>query len=118
MAYAVDGTTFTNSVALVSTTDAGRAMGEMILDESVGKIRLSVDLSSMRHSPKSAKGHVVLWKTGIDTDSVELVQGKGYTLSYTYGWPSVLAVPENEGDLPTGVWADVPAQAGTLILVK
>ena len=46
------------------------------------------------------------------------MQGKGYTLSYTYGWPSVLAVPENEGDLPTGVWADVPAQAGMLILIK
>ena len=118
VAYAVDGMTFTNSVALASTTDAGRAMGEMILEESVGKIRLSVDLSSMRHSAKSAKGHFVLWKTGIDTDHVELVQGDGYTLSWTYGWPSTLSAPENAGDLPTGVWADVPAQAGMLILIK
>ena len=49
---------------------------------------------------------------------VELVQGEGYALRYTYGWPSDLDEPENEGDLPTGVWADVPAQAGTLILIK
>ncbi len=72
----------------------------------------------MKVSPKSAKQHVVLWKNGIDTDSVELVQGQGYTLSYTYGWPSVLSAPENEGDLPTGVWVNASAQAGTMILVK
>jgi hypothetical protein len=93
-------------------------MGGMILDESVGKIRLSVDASSMHNSPKSAKQHFVLWRTGIDTTHVELVPGKGYTLSWTYGWPSTNSVPATAGDLPTGVWADVPAQAGTLILVK
>jgi hypothetical protein len=118
VSYAVDGTACTNAVALVSTADAGRAMGEMILDDSVGRIRLSVDTASMKSSPKSAKGHFVLWRNGIDTGHVELVQGKGYTLSWTYGWPSVLSAPANEGDLPTGVWADVPAQAGTLVLVK
>ena len=112
------GETTTLPVALYSTKDSGRAFGEMRVAGSVGKIRLSVDTASMKVSPKSAKGHFVLWKTGIDTDSVELVQGRGYTLSYTYGWPSTLDAPENAGDLPTGVWADVPAQAGTLILIK
>ena len=90
----------------------------MLLEESVGKIRFSVDLASMRRSPKSAKQHFVLWKTGIDTDHVELVPGDGYTLSYTYGWPSTLSAPAHAGDLPTGVWADVPAQAGTMLLIK
>ena len=118
VSYSVDGTDVVEAVPLASVADAGRALGEMVLEESVGRIRLSVDVSSMRHSSKSAKQHFVLWRTGIDTDHVELVQGKGYTLHYTYGWPSTLSAPENEGDLPTGVWADVPATACTMILVK
>ena len=118
LAVTSGGETTTSTVALYSTKDSDRAFGEMKVAGSVGKIRISVDTTSMRRAVKTARGHFVLWKGGIDTDSVELVQGRGYTLSYTYGWPSVLAVPENEGDLPTGVWADVPAQAGTLILVK
>ena len=118
ISYLADGTNHTEAVALVSVSDDGRALGEMQFEESVGKIRLSVDMASMHHSPKSAKQHFVLWKNGIDTEHVELVQGDGYTLSWTYGWPSVLAEPENAGDLPTGVWADVPAQAGTMILIK
>ena len=118
VAYAAGDETVTEAVPLVSTSDSGRPLGRMKLDESVGKIRISVDTTSMRRAVKTARGHFVLWKGGIDTDSVELVQGRGYTLSYTYGWPSVLNAPENEGDLPTGVWADVPAQAGMLILIK
>ena len=118
MAYAAGDETVTETAPLVSTSDSGRPLGRLKLAESVGKIRISVDTAAMRRATKSAKGHFVLWKGGIDTDSVELVQGRGYTLSYTYGWPSVLAAPENEGDLPTGVWADVPAQAGMLILIK
>ena len=118
VAYAAGDETVTETAPLVSTSDSGRPLGRLKLAESVGKIRISVDTTSMRRAVKTARGHFVLWKGGIDTDSVELVQGSGYTLSYTYGWPSVLAAPENEGDLPTGVWADVPAQAGTLILIK
>ena len=90
----------------------------MILEESVGKIRLSVDTTSMRTTGRSASQHFVLWKGGIDTTHVELVQGDGYTLSWTYGWPSTLDAPENEGDLPTGVWAEVPGYGATVIVVK
>ena len=103
---------------LVSVSEAGRALGAMQQQESVGTIRISVDTTSMLRAVKSAKQHFVLWRHGIDTTSVELVPGTGYTLRYTYGWPSVLDAPANAGDLPTGVWADVPAQAGTLILVR
>ena len=110
--------TTTGTVALYSTQDSGRAFGEMKVADSVGKIRIVVDTASMRRAVKSAHGHLVLWKSGIDTDSVELVPGTGYTIRYTYGWPSVLDAPENEGDLPTGVWADVSATACTLLLVK
>ena len=114
----VDGTDHVEAVPFVSVSDEGRALGAMLLEESVGKIRFSVDVTSMHHSPKSAKGHFVLWKTGIDTTHVELVPGRRYTLRYTYGWPSTLSAPENAGDLPTGVWADVPAQSGLLLMVK
>ncbi len=115
--YAAGGETVTNAVPLVSVSDSGRPLGQLKLEESVGKVRIVVDTTSMRRATKSAHGHLVLWKAGIDTESVELVQGRGYALRYTYGWPSVLAAPENEGDLPTGVWGDVDALAGTLLLV-
>ncbi len=118
VSYAVDGSNVVEAVPLSSVTDAGRALGEMVLEESVGTIRLSVDVASMHRSPKSAKGHFVLWKTGIETNRVELVPGKGYTLRYTYGWPSTLSEPATAGDLPTGVWGDVPGYAATLLLLK
>ena len=78
----------------------------------------SHDTASMRGASKSVHGHLVLWKSGIDTGSVELVQGTDCTLRYTYGWPSVLDAPENAGDLPTGVWADIDSRADLLLLVK
>ena len=65
-----------------------------------------------------AKQHFVLWKSGIDTSSVELVHGDKYTLSYTYGWPSVLNEPENVGDRPTGVWAEVSGAGGFMFIVR
>ena len=119
LTFAAGGETITNTVALYSTNkDSTRAFGERKVAGSVGTIRIVVDTASMRRADKSAHGHLLLWRSGIDTTSVELVPGNGYTLRYTYGWPSVLDEPENAGDLPTGVWADVAAQAGTLILVK
>jgi hypothetical protein len=118
VSYSDGGTNAVEAVPFASVSDEGRALGAMLLEGSAGRIRLSVDVASMHRSPKSAKQHFVLWKGGIDTDHVELVQGKGYTLSWTYGWPSVLSAPAKAGDLPTGVWADVPATACTIILVK
>jgi hypothetical protein len=58
-----------------------------------------------------------LWKSGIDTSRVELVQGDGYELHYTYGWPSVATEPTEEGELPTGVWGRVDAISSTIIIV-
>ena len=118
IAYAVDGTAYTNAVPLVSVSSSGRAFGAMFQEASVGTIRISVDTTSMRRSVKSAKQHFVLWRHGIDTTRVELVPGHAYTLRYTYGWPSDLFEPENEGDLPTGVFGYVPAQAGTVLMLR
>ena len=72
----------------------------------------------MRHAVTSANGHLLLWKSGIDTSRIVFVPGKGCAMRYTYGWPSVLDAPENAGDLPTGIWADVAAGAGTLLIIK
>lgn len=118
VAYAAGDDTVTEAVPFVSTSDSGRPLGRMKLDESVGKIRLSVDTASMRGSFKGAKQHFVLWKGGIDTNSVELVQGDKYTLSYTYGWPSVNDEPENVDDLPTGVWAEVSGTGGFILIIR
>ena len=112
------GVTATNTVAMYSTKDSGRAFGEMRVAGSVGTIRIVVDTASMRHAVTSANGHLLLWKSGIDTSRVVFVPGKGCTMRYTYGWPSVLDAPENAGDLPTGIWADVAAGAGTLLIIK
>ena len=112
------GETTTLPVALYSTKDSGRAFGEMLVTGSTGKIRLSVDTASMRGSFKGAKQHFVLWKGGIDTNSVELVQGDKYALSYTYGWPSVNDEPENVDDLPTGVWAEVSGTGGFILIIR
>ena len=39
------------------------------------------------------------------------------TLSWTYGWPSTLAEPENEGDAPTGVKVTIVGRVkGSMIL--
>ena len=101
-----------------STSASGRAFGAPVVASSTGGIRISVDAASMRGAAKNADGHLLLWRGGIDTEHVELVPGRGYALSWTYGWPSVLSEPENEGDLPTGVRAGVPGSAATVVVVR
>ena len=118
LSVSAGGETAAGTVAMYSTKDSGRAFGEMRVAGSVGRIRIVVDTASMRRAAKSAHGHLLLWRSGIDTSSVELVPGKGCTMRYTYGWPSVLDAPENAGDPPTGVWADVSAGAGLLMRIQ
>lgn len=117
VAYVVDEVEYTEAVPFVSVADSDRAFAGMLLEESTGKIRFSVDKSSMRNSLRSTKQHLVLWKSGINTDNVELVQGEGYSLHYTYGWPSTALEPTVEGELPTGIWGNVPCEASTIIII-
>lgn len=57
------------------------------------------------------------WKSGIDTDNFDLVVGKEKAkYRWTYGWPSTLAEPENAGDKPTGLWADISGHGIIVIL--
>ena len=63
---------------------------------------------------------LVEWRSGIDTTHVRFADDlpEGATLSWTYGWPSTLDAPENEGDAPTGVKAVLVGSAPrTMLLV-
>ena len=118
---------YTNGVPLFSSYAASpaRPMGGMLFEESVGKIRLVAAPAALHgHGARSVRQHVVGWKAGIDTDHVELVQGKWCALRFTYGWddendiPLDLSEPEAEGDRPTGVFCDAPAVNGTLVILR
>ena len=71
----------------------------------------------------SAGKHIVQlveWRSGIDTTHVRFADNipAAATLSWTYGWPSTLDAPENEGDAPTGVKATIVGRGKlTMILV-
>ena len=63
---------------------------------------------------------LVEWRSGIDTTHVRFADDltENATLSWTYGWPSTLAEPENEGDAPTGVKVTIVGRGKcTMILV-
>lgn len=63
---------------------------------------------------------LVEWRSGIDTTHVRFADDlpQNATLSWTYGWPSTLAAPENEGDAPTGVKVTIVGRAKrSMILV-
>ena len=75
-------------------------------------------------SPALAAGNtravqLVEWKSGIDTDHVRLAGElpESVTLSWTYGWPSTLSEPENEGDAPTGVKATITGRSKRTMIV-
>ena len=62
---------------------------------------------------------LVEWRSGIDTTHVRFADDlpEGATLSWTYGWPSTLDAPENEGDAPTGVKATIAGSAPRTFLL-
>lgn len=63
---------------------------------------------------------LIEWCSGIDTTHVRFADNipAAATLSWTYGWPSTLDAPENEGDAPTGVKATIVGRAKrSMILV-
>ena len=85
-----------------------------------GKYTIAIDPESpiFRTGRKRAV-QLVAWKGGIDTNHVTLVDPpKSSTLFYTYGWPSVLTEPENVGDSPTGVRAEVAGASGFKFFVR
>ena len=84
-----------------------------------GKIVVSVaKRSPLLHSGSHRTVQLIAWKAGIDTNNVQLVDRSGVQMHYTYGWPSILAVPENEEDGPTGIAADVVGVGGTCLRLR
>ena len=116
---------YTNGPALFSSASGGNALplGTIRNAASTGKFLVAADAAAMRSGP-GAECFLVGWKAGIDANGVELVPGDGYELRFAYGWdaesnlPAGLDEPENEGDLPTGVFCSAPARTGTLIVVR
>ena len=118
---------YTNGPVLFSSRTDGdaRPLGTMRNAGSTAKFRVVVDPIRMRQAgAKTARGFAIAWKKGILEENVVLVPGDGYTLRFTYGWddetnlPLALDAPENEGDLPTGVWFEAPSKGGTVVIVR
>jgi len=95
------------SPVIYSETEEGMLAG--MLGDGAGGYVLAIDPESpVYRAGRTRTAQLVAWKGGIDTNHVTLVEPpKSTTLFYTYGWPSVLDEPENDGDLPTGVKAEV-----------
>ena len=118
---------YTNGLVLFSssTGSSSAPLGTMRNAGSTAKFRVAVDPIRMRQQgAKTARGFAIAWKAGILEENVVLVPGAGYKLRFTYGWddgtnlPLDLAAPENEGDLPTGVWFTAPSRNGSMLMFR
>jgi hypothetical protein len=111
---------YTNEVVLSSSSANVQTLGSYLNPESTGKIIVRVDPMSeqLRGGDRAAEGHLILWESGIDTNNVIIENTKGVIYSYTYGWPSDLDRPSEEGQLPTGIRCIIPPTAGTIILIR
>ncbi|MBQ3811372.1 MAG: hypothetical protein II839_11190, partial [Kiritimatiellae bacterium] len=118
---------YTNGPVLFSTKADGdaRPLGTMRNAGSTAKFLVVVDPIRMRQQgAKTARGFAVAWKAGILEENVILVPGNGYKLRFTYGWDDVanlpldLDAPENEGDLPTGIWFETPSRNGSMVILR
>ena len=105
---------------LYAEYSSSEKFGGMLGDGEGGYV-LAIDPESPAF--KAAGTHAVQlveWRSGIDTTHVRFADNlpEAATLSWTYGWPSTLAEPENEGDAPTGVKATIVGRGKlTMILV-
>lgn len=111
---------YTNEVVLSSISANVQTLGSYLNPESTGKIIVRVDPMSeqLRGGDRAAEGHLILWESGIDTNNVIIESTKGVIYSYTYGWPSDLDRPSEEGQLPTGLRCTIPPTAGTIIMIR
>ena len=100
----------------------GSSDNKMFAWRSVGK-EVPVILEVSKDSPllKSGRHRTVQlleWNAGIDTNNVTLTDREGYVhMYYTYGFPQVRTTPTSEGEIPTGVAADIRSY-GTFIMIR
>lgn len=118
-----DGPALFSSATGTNNGTAALPLGSKRNAASTGRFVVAADASAMRNGP-GAKCFLVGWKAGIDENAVRLAPGEGCELRFTWGWdaasdlPAGLGAPENEGDLPTGIFCIAPSRAGTLVFVR
>ena len=86
---------------------------------NTGKMVVSLDRESAAlRATSRLSTQAVAWRGGIATNNVKFAESKRATWTWTYGWPSNLAQPENEGDLPTGLRLDLASGGATYLLLR
>ena len=106
---------------LYAEYSSSEKFGGLLGDGSGGYV-IAVDPESPAFTAGGTRTvQLVEWRSGIDTTHVRFAaeQPEGVTLAWTYGWPSTLTEPENEGDAPTGVKATLQGRGSkrTILLV-
>ena len=93
--------------------------------ETTGKSVFSVSGRSPAFSKgKTFRTHLCSWLAGIDEKSVRLEDSATSSgivwarVFYTYGWPSTRTEPYYEGEVPTGIAADIKGQGGTFLIFR
>ncbi|MBQ6102689.1 MAG: hypothetical protein IJL06_03365 [Kiritimatiellae bacterium] len=93
--------------------------------EPVGKLVFAVDPKSPAFKKgKSFRTQLVSWRAGIDEKSVAYRDSTTRTgfvwarLFFTYGWPSKRTEPLEQGEVPTGVAADIVGQGATFLIFR
>lgn len=111
---------YTNAAPLYATSSKVLPLGTYKNADSTAKLIVKIDPKSeqLRGGDRAAEGHLILWESGIDTNNVIIESTKGVIYSYTYGWPSDLDRPSEEGQLPTGIRCIIPPTAGTIIMIR
>lgn len=125
------GSVVSNDIALAFSVPRGGWMDGTLYSSSpsgtfaafsgqghIGKVVVSIDpRSDAFRSARTKAVPLVAWKGGIDVDHIALVEAPGVRYCWTYGWPSTLPEPENEGDAPTGLSTIIHGHGALLIRV-
>ena len=117
----VDGWTAGVNSPVYANYLRNNADNKMFAWRSVGKevpviLEVSKD-SPLLHSGRHRTVQLLEWNAGIDTKNVTLTDSKGVHMYYTYGFPQVRTTPISEGEIPTGVAADIRSY-GTFIMIR
>jgi hypothetical protein len=84
-----------------------------------GRIVFSVDKDSpLLRSGRHRTVQLMQWRAGIDAKSVALTDRKGVRMYYTYGFPRIRTTANYEGEVPTGVAADIVGQGYSLLIFR
>ena len=110
------------STPLYANYVRGGADNKLFAWRSEGKevpVVLEVDqYSPLLQSGRHRTVQLLEWNAGIDLKNVTLRDRQGAHLYWTYGFPQVRTSPSYEGEIPTGVAADIHGLGGSLLILK